>query len=112
MHNRLKKLTEERVIKLFTIEPDYEKLGKQILTIVFASINHEKLTPGNSVELLKKQLRSFPEIQKIYIVTGEIDMILLVRTASIKDLDEFLVRKLRNIKGIQKTTTQMVLEED
>jgi DNA-binding Lrp family transcriptional regulator len=112
VHNRVKKLKKEG-IKKFTIEPDYERLGKGILVTVYASIDHEKLVQGESgIENLKKKLRGFAEIEKIYTVTGDIDLILLVRVANIKELDEFLVKKLRNIKGVQKTTTQIVLEED
>ena len=113
VHNRLKKLKKEGVIKKFTIEPDYEKLNKPILAFVFISIDHEKLLETkNGLENLKRQLRKFPEIEKTFAVTGEIDLALFVRVASIKELDEFLIKKLRNIKGVQKTTTQIVLEED
>lgn len=113
VHNRFKKLKKEGVIKQFTIVPDYEKLDKGVLALVFASINHEKLVEGTKgIENLKKKLHGFKEIEKIYAVTGDIDLILLVRIANIKELDEFLIRRLRNIKGIQNTTTQIVLEED
>jgi len=111
VHNRLKKLRKE-VIKKFTIVPDYEKLGKSVLALVFAGIDHEKLVESKEgLENLKKKLRGFPEIEQIA-VTGEIDLILFTRVKNIKELDEFLIKKLRNIKGIQKTTTQIVLEED
>ena len=112
VHNRLKKLKKGGVIKRFTIEPDYEKLGKGIAVFVSASIDHSKLVEGKKgIDGLKKQLHGFPEIEKIYAVTGEIDLILVVRVGSIKELDEFLIKKLRNIQGVQKTTTQIILEE-
>jgi DNA-binding Lrp family transcriptional regulator len=53
----------------------------------------------------------FHEVEKIYAVTGAVDIILFVRMANVKELDAFLIRKLRNIKGITNTTTQIVLEE-
>ena len=113
VHNRLKKLVKEGVIKHFTIEPDYEKLGKGISAFVFASIDHEKLVESrHGIEGLKKQLRSFKEIGKTYAVTGEIDLIIFIRIGSVRELDEFLVKKIRSVKGVQKTTTLIVLEED
>jgi DNA-binding Lrp family transcriptional regulator len=112
VHNRLRKLRKGGVIKRFTIEPDYEKLGKGILVFVYASIDHEKLVESaHGLNMLKKKLHSFPEIKKIYAVTGDVDIVMLVRVGSIKELDAFLIRKLRNIKGITNTTTQIVLEE-
>ena len=113
VHNRLRKLKKESVIKQFTIEPDYEKLGKPVLALVFASIDHEKLVDTKSgIDSLKKKLHGFDEVEKIFAVTGDIDIILFVRVAGIKALDDFLIKKLRNIKGISRTTTQIVLEED
>ena len=109
-HNRLKKLIKYKIIKKFTIEPDFEKLGKGVLAIVFTSLNHEKLE--NDLSGLKKKLHGFEEVVKVYVVTGEIDLILIVRVANIKELDALLTRKLRNIKGILKTTTQIVMEEE
>ncbi|MBI4175921.1 MAG: Lrp/AsnC family transcriptional regulator [Candidatus Aenigmarchaeota archaeon] len=112
VHNRFRKLKKDGAIQRFTIEPDYEKLGRGVCAFVMAGIDHEKLLGGKEgLEGLKRQLRRFPEVERIYAVTGEIDLVLLVRTASIKELDEFLIRKLRNIHGVQKTVTQIVLEE-
>ncbi len=112
-HSRLKRLMKEGVIKRFTVEPNYDKLGKAIAAFVFASINHEKLVEAKrGISLLKKQLKGFPEVEHVYAVTGETDLILLVRVGSISQLDEFLIKKLRNITGIVKTTTLVVLEED
>ena len=113
VHNRLRKLVKEGMVKRFTIEPDYEKLGRGVSSFVFASIDHDKLVDSkHGIESLKKQLHSFPEIEKIYAVTGDIDVILFIRVGNVKELDEFLIKKLRSVKGVQKTTTLIVLEED
>lgn len=113
VHNRLRKLKSEQVIKKFTIEPDYEKLNQPVLALVSAVIDHEKLLDNkNGIESLKKKLRGFSGVEKIYALTGDVDIILFVRVASIKELDQFLVKELRNIKGIVKTTTQIVLEDE
>ena len=111
VHNRLNKLRKEGVIKKFTIVPDYEKLGKPISAFVFLNINHDKLDK-EGIEGMKKQLRSFPEVDKLFAVTGDVDFIVSIRIASIKELDTFLLRKLRSLKAIQKTVTQIVLEEN
>ena len=112
VHNRLKKLVKNKVIKWFTIELDHEKLGKGMLVLVSAITDHEKLVDSKQgLAWLKKQLHGFHEVEKIYAVTGSVDLVMLVRVASVKELDEFLIRKLRSIKGIMNTTTQIVLEE-
>ncbi|MBI2133505.1 Lrp/AsnC family transcriptional regulator [Candidatus Woesearchaeota archaeon] len=111
VHNRLNNLKKNKVIKKFTVIPDFEKLGKGVLAFVMTSVNYDKLENKEGLQGLKRQLKRFPEIEKVYVVTGEIDLMLLVRVNTIKDLDELLIEKLRNIKGIQRTVTQIVLEE-
>tara|TARA_Y100000310_G_scaffold295961_1_gene327808 strand:+ start:10713 stop:11156 length:444 start_codon:yes stop_codon:yes gene_type:complete len=112
VHNRIRKLKNDRIIKKFTIEPDYEKLDQPVLALVSAVIDHEKLVDNkNGIESLKKKLNGFPSVEKIYALTGDVDVVLFVRVASVKELDQFLVKELRYIKGIVKTTTQIVLEE-
>ncbi len=113
VHNRFKKLRKENAIKKFTIEPNYEMLNKNVSAFVFVTIDHEKLVDAkNGINELKKQLHKLNEVEKIFAVTGDVDVVLFVRVSTIKDLDELLVKKLRSIKGIQKTITQIVLEED
>ena len=107
-HNRLRKLKKDGVIKRFTIEPDYEKLGKGILAMVFIVVNHERLE--HDLVGLKKKLYGMEEIERIYVMAGDIDLILTVRVASIQELDSLLTTKLRKINGILKTTTQIVIE--
>ncbi len=112
VHNRLRKLKKWQVIKKFTIEPDYEKLNQPVLALVSAVIDHEKLLDSrNGIESLKRKLKGFAEVERVLALTGDVDLILFVRVASIKELDQFLVKKLRYIAGIVKTTTQIVLEE-
>ena len=111
VHSRLRKLQSEKVIKKFTIEPDYEKLDRGILAFVMLKLNHSSI--GDSgIDSLKKKLKSFAEVDKIYALTGEIDWLMIVRVGSIKELDNFLIRKLRGLKEISTTVTQIVLEED
>ena len=113
VHNRLKKLKNQGIIKKFTIEPDYEKLGKGVTAFIFTVVDHESIGQAeNSIEDFKKTMHKLPEVEKVFAVTGDIDWMLLVRVGSIKELDDFLLRKLRAIKGVVKTTTQIVLEEN
>lgn len=112
VHNRLNKLKKNKTIRKFTIEPDYEALDRGILVFISLGIDHSKLIEGGKgIEALKKQLHGLPEVEKIYAVTGGIDIIIMARVGSIKELDEFLLRKLRSIRAIKNTTSQIVLEE-
>ena len=111
VHNRLRKLQVSKTIKKFTIEPDYEKLDRGITALVMMKLSHENINKETGIETLKKKLTGFEEVEKVYALTGEFDWLMIVRVKNIKALDNFLVRKLRSLKEITTTITQIVLEE-
>lgn len=45
------------------------------------------------------------------IVSGEIDIIAKVRAADIDSLGDMVISKIRNIKGVAKTVTCVVMKE-
>ncbi|MEM0360330.1 MAG: Lrp/AsnC ligand binding domain-containing protein [Candidatus Diapherotrites archaeon] len=47
----------------------------------------------------------------VAIVTGELDLIIRARFKSVAALNKFITGELRNMKGIDKTVTSIVLEE-
>jgi len=80
-------------------------LGEKMITS-YILIN---MQPGNSDNAIK-EMRKIENIQKISIVTGEYDIVLRVET---KTLDKLLkvTDKIQMIKGVNKTTTQVIEKE-
>jgi len=56
-----------------------------------------------------KALNQLPNVEEIYEVTGEFDIVTLVSTADIEEFRDFLKNKLLKIKGIKSTVTSIVL---
>jgi DNA-binding Lrp family transcriptional regulator len=56
-----------------------------------------------------KALNEFPNVEEIYEVTGEFDIVSLVSAADIEEFRDFLKNKLLKIKGIKSTVTSIVL---
>ena len=56
-----------------------------------------------------KALNQFPNVEEIYEVTGEFDVVSLVSAADIEEFRDFLKNKLLKIKGIKSTVTSIVL---
>jgi len=67
------------------------------------------MQPGKSDKIIE-EMRKIENIQKISIVTGEYDIVVRV---GIKTLDKLLkvTDKLQMIKGVTKTTTQVIEKE-
>ena len=56
-----------------------------------------------------KALNQFPNVEEIYEVTGEFDIVTLVSAADIEEFRDFLKNKLLKINGIRSTVTSIVL---
>ena len=56
-----------------------------------------------------KALNQLPNVEEIYEVTGEFDIVTLVSSADIEEFRDFLKNKLLKIKGIKSTVTSIVL---
>jgi DNA-binding Lrp family transcriptional regulator len=108
VHNRIKKLKKEGIVKSCTVEVDYEKLGRPIKAYVLVSVNQSL---RGSQEDLGSEIKKIPGVESVDIVTGTTDMIVLVRAESISTLNETVTKKLRSLKGIDKTQTVVVLRE-
>lgn len=111
VHNRIKKLKQLGIIKNYTINIDHEKIGKALAAYILITINQSNLKQKISQHDIGRKLKSFDEVDSADIVTGATDIIIKVRAESMKKLNDFITEKLRNIEGIDKTQTLMVLEE-
>jgi len=56
-----------------------------------------------------KALSQLSNVEELYEVTGEFDIVALVSTADIEEFRDLLKNKLLKIKGIKSTVTSIVL---
>ncbi len=111
VHNRIKKLNKEGVIKGYTINVDHEKLGKNMAAYVAITVDYRELKEKKiPVRSLIKRIAKLPGIEEMNIVTGEIDAIVKVRVKDIDELNTILMDKLRDYEGIDRTQTMLILQ--
>ncbi|MBN1386306.1 Lrp/AsnC family transcriptional regulator [Candidatus Woesearchaeota archaeon] len=108
VHNRIKKLRKEGIIKRYTIETDDAKLGYILKAFILVTADYGRDKQISQEGIVKKLLK-LEEVEEAKIVTGTIDIIIRIRTKGIEDLNNFLLKKLRNIEGIDKTQTMVIL---
>jgi len=110
VYNRLQRMEQDGIIKGYSAVLDYEKLGLGVLAYILINISYSKHT-GQKIdqESIAKKIRSLENVSEVSIITGESDMIVKVRTKSISQLNNFILKKLRNIEGIDKVVTMIAL---
>lgn len=93
VHVRVKKMVDEAVIKMFTIEVDKEMLGEEVQGFVLLSV-----APGSLVDVVK-QLIHDQKIHEVYEVHGSHDLMIKIEAADLEKVRD-LTLKIRGIKNI------------
>lgn len=108
VHARLDRLQDEGVLQGFAPVVDPATVGGSIAAFVLLSGG-----PGSRLELepLRAQLHALPHVEYAALVTGEADVLLLVRTDSLEQLRGFLLEELAAVTGLRGTLTLLVLDE-
>ncbi len=112
VHNRIKRLQKEGIIKKYTVLLDNKKLGKALSAYIAIIVNYDLLKKLNiSQHDLAKKLKKSENVEEVSMITGGTDIIIKIRVANIEAMDDFVTKYLRNVDGIEKTQTMVILHE-
>ena len=107
LQDRVRKLLKDGVIKKFTIVPDYAKLGKQITAFVMVSFSP---VPGLSQSELAKEIAATENVQEVYLISGQWDILVKIRVEKVEDVGKLVIDKVRGIRGVARTETCVSFE--
>ena len=102
VHDRLRRLQRDGVIRRWTIDVAPEALGLTVLA--FVGVRSSR--PCSEVVGALEQIREIEECQS---VAGQLSMILKLRASSTEHLLE-IIERLRQIPGVESTETTIVLK--
>jgi len=112
IHNRIKKLENSSIIKKYTVKINYEKIGKPLKAYILVTANQHPLNNKKiSQEEIGKKIKMVEDVDYVDIITGVSDLIVQIRASTMKELNNFITEKLRNVEGVERTQTLMVLKE-
>ena len=95
-------LKEKGVIKGFSVNIDFEKLGYDIIALIEITISKGKMLE------VEKDIAHHPNIYGVYDVTGEYDAIILARFKTRNELSS-LVKKINSYEYVVRTNTHLIL---
>ena len=102
VHDRIQKMQENGIIKRFSVNIDYKKIG--FPTEVFIFISFQSNVDVSQRELAKK-ISKLAGVTEVHIISGEYDLLLKVRGSSLEEIGKLVVDKLRALKGVGRTLT-------
>jgi DNA-binding Lrp family transcriptional regulator len=104
-YNRIQRLHDAGVIRGFTVVLDPRKAGAGLAAYVYVKIDqHGWRTLGQVVAGL-------PGVEHVALVSGEFDLLVLVRVHDPSDLRDVVLEQLHAIDGVTATQTTFVLDE-
>jgi len=112
VHNRIRRLKQEKIIKKFTVDLDYGKVGRGFLVYVLISANLPLLKQKQRSQCdLAKSLMKYDFVERVDIVAGGSDLIAVIRVKDVEEYDKVLLSKIQMIEGVDHTQSLIVLHE-
>lgn len=102
VQERVKKMVQNGVIKRFTIQQDYSKLGKPVTAFILVSFLSGS---GISQREAAERISEIEDIFEVHVISGDWDIIVKARGESIQSIGELVLDKIRNVKGVERTLT-------
>ena len=102
VHDRIARMEARKVIRRYTAVPDYAQLDLGVTAFILAQFHHGG---GISQRDTADEIAHIPGIYEVHLISGEYDILLKVRGASMEDIGRLVVDRLRDVKGVARTLT-------
>jgi len=106
IRNRMERLVDMGVIKRYTVEIDYTKMGLDIQVLVLITTK-----PGTSKNI-HRRLLNYKQVTGIMRTAGPANFILTVRVKDIVELTQFITKELESIDGVERIETMFILPDE
>jgi Lrp/AsnC family transcriptional regulator, regulator for asnA, asnC and gidA len=100
--NRIKELEENNVIKKYTTQVNYEKMGYELTAITEIIVSE-----GMMIEV-GNEIAKISETVGVYNVTGDSDILVIAKFKSRQDLSDF-TKTILKMSNVVRTKTHVVL---
>lgn len=105
VNRRMKKLIRTGVIKKFTTEFDYEKIGRKLVSYVLI-----RTKPGADYYDVYDAAVQHDSVEDIASITGQFDILIKVHVKDSDELSDFIFKQVRNFPSVAQTETLLSLK--
>jgi Lrp/AsnC family leucine-responsive transcriptional regulator len=103
---RVNRLRQEGVIVGDMALIDPRAVGQNITVIVMVELERERI---DLVDTFKRTISASPEVTQCYMVTGNIDFVLVVTVPNVEAYDAFVRRSIYSNDNIRKFTSMIAI---
>lgn len=107
VYNRLQRLMKDNVLRKIIPLLNYKSFGLNVTAFVLVGFSPSFKV---SQRTLAKKISAMKNVEEVHIIAGEWDLLVKVRGKTVEEIGDFVVERLRNIEGVEKTMTIVVFE--
>jgi len=107
---KMRRMEQQKIIKEYKAILDSKKLNLGTTAFILASFSYRNGETPLSQRVIAEQIAKFPEVQEVHIISGDWDILIKVKEKDVDTVGNFVVDKLRTVKGVEKTLTCMVFD--
>lgn len=110
VHARVKALEASGVLRGYRADVDPSAVGASLLAYVLLGVAHGKGQDCMATaSRLATALRAIPQVVECHTLAGDDDMIVKVRAADIRELEEVVTRRISGLAGVERVRTRIGL---
>ena len=102
VHSRVKKMEESKMIRGFSVEIDYSKVGYSITALILLQAK------GKHLKDVETKLAKFDNVCSVYDITGDFDIALVAKFQRPAAMDHF-IKEVLAMDFVERAVTSMVL---
>jgi len=101
-------LEEQRIIMKYPALINWEKVDvEEVEALIEVRVTPER---DHGFDAIAEQIYRFEEVRNVYLMSGGYDLLVMLKSSSLKKLALFVAQKLSTIDGVLSTATHFVLK--
>jgi DNA-binding Lrp family transcriptional regulator len=109
VNEELSRLEEANIICGYHTVINWDKTNKENVTALIEVGATPKRDSG--YDDIAKKIYRYPEVSTMYLMSGKMEFIVVINGKSMREVADFVARKLAPIEGVNKTETYFVLKQ-
>lgn len=102
IHHRIKSLEKAGIIRKWTIEKDYSKMGLPVKAYLLIKVGGDGLHGGSkTLAAILSEVASVQGVENAEHLAADYDIIACVRAPSLSELKHSIVHRIKDVKGVQ-----------
>jgi DNA-binding Lrp family transcriptional regulator len=102
VQSRLKKLEESKIIRGFSVDVDYSRMGLGLTALILLQVM------GKHLREVESKLANLTNVCIVYDITGDFDVALVAKFSTSSAMDKF-IKHVLSMDYVERTSTSIVL---